>query len=232
MNIFYRSVKTMDNRFPKYIKVLVRKLEFLSIPNLGMLLAGLGVLGFLGRMAPNVPMEQFVFDPNLFLAGEWWRIVTFPVVEVPTGPIWFLFYVFYVYFIASGLEEGWGVAPLTVFVLMGYLTSIASLFYVGHYTPGVWQYFIENLTFAYGTLFPEMTFHIFGILPVKAKWIAIIYGALTLFRFVFASLTGKVFLLIVFFPYLFFFLPLLISSGRSYLNTRKRRKRYDEGMWK
>lgn len=98
----------MDNRFPKMVRFLVQKLDFLAIPNLGLLLAGLAVLGFVGQVLLQAPIEKFIFDPVRVLQGEWWRLLTFPLSEAPSNPIWLLFYCFYVYFIMNALEGTWG----------------------------------------------------------------------------------------------------------------------------
>ncbi len=53
----------MDDRFPKPLRFLVNKLSFLGIPNLGILIAGLAILGFVGQTILNAPMDRFIFDP-------------------------------------------------------------------------------------------------------------------------------------------------------------------------
>src|SRR5690606_7642001 len=103
----------MDDRFPKPLRWIVDRLSFIAVPNLGMLLAGLAVLGFVGRNMMGAPMEQFTFHPYLVLQGEWWRLITFPVSEAPSNPIFLLFYCFYIYFIMNAMEGDWGAGPLT-----------------------------------------------------------------------------------------------------------------------
>lgn len=217
----------MDERFPRYVRVIVRRLSFLSIPNLGMLMAGFGVLGFMGHISGSVPMDRFVFDPYLFMQGEWWRLLTFPVAEAPSSPIWLLFYVLFVYYIMNGLEEGWGVAPLTVFTLFSYLACLGSTFYAGG-PIRMWQFVIENIMFAYSTLYPDMTFHIFGIFPVKAKWLGMIYGAIALLGF----FNSPVLHTILYSPYLFFFGPYLYSTVRYSMKNKARKSQFDRDMWK
>lgn len=217
----------MDNRFPKYVHTLVKRLSFLSIPNLGMLLAGFGVLGFIGYMSGTVPMGRFVFHPQLFIEGEWWRILTFPVAEAPTGPLMLLFYVFFVYYVMNHMEQDWGVAPLTIFVLFAYLAGIAGSFYLWS-ASGIWRSVLDNVLFAYGTLYPEQTFHLFGVFPVKAKWLALFYAALKIPMII----SAPIFSALTFFPYIFFFGPVLFNLVASSQRTRQRRQKYDEDMWK
>lgn len=221
----------MDERFPKYLRVIVKKLSFLALPNLGMLLAGFAVLGFIGNQFLNAPMAQFMFDPQRVLAGEWYRLLTFPVSEAPTNPILLLFYCLYVYFIVNALEETWGVASVTVFTLFAYVCGLAGAFLMGGVVP-IWIYVVQNLSLAFGTIFPEIELHLFGILPVKAKWLAVFAGGLVILQFLGAGVWYKGFLLLVHTPYLLFFGPMVYRAIRNRRNTQTRRNRYDKDMWR
>lgn len=221
----------MDERFPRYLRVVVNKLSFLALPNLGMLLAGFAVLGFVGKTMLGAPMEQFLFDPDRVLAGEWWRLITFPVSEAPTNPLILLFYCLYVYFIVGALESAWGAGPLTVFTLFAYLCALGGSFFVGAPVP-IWIFVIENLSLAFGTVFPEVELHLFGIIPVKAKWLAVLAGVILLIQFLGAGVFLKVFYVIVLLPYLVFFGPLLFRLARMKWSTSRRRKRFDQDMWR
>lgn len=222
----------MDYRFPKYLRWVVRKLDFLALPNLGMLLAGLAVLGFVGSHMLGAPMGQFSFDPyRVLYHGEWWRLITFPVSEAPSSPIFLLFYCFYIYFIMNSMEQSWGTAPLTIFTLFAYMCALAGSFLVGAPVP-IWIYVVENMTLAFGTLFPDVELHLFGIIPIKAKWLAVFAGGMILLQFLPAGLLGKVFLLVVLLPYFIFFGPWLVQSGIGKWKTRQRRRRFNSDMWR
>ncbi len=225
----------MDDRFPKYLRVLVKKLSFLALPNLGMLLAGFAVLGFIGQNMLGAPMAQFMFDPQRVMAGEWWRLLTFPVSEAPSNPILLLFYVLYVYFISNALEESWGTAPLTVFTLLAYMCGLGGAFLIG-IPVGIWIYVIQNLSLAFGTIFPDIELHLLGIVPVKAKWLAVIFGGMVVLQFLTAGWWMKAFLLLVHLPYLLFFSPIVYravkyrSSGGG--GRGGRRPKLDKDMWR
>jgi hypothetical protein len=221
----------MDDRFPKYLRFLVRKLHFLALPNLGMLLAGFGVLGFVGIHFMGASMAQFMFDPNAVLAGEWWRLLTFPVSESPSNPILLLFYCLYVYFIMNALEESWGVAPLTIYTLFAYLCGMGGAFFIGGPMP-IWIYVVQNLSLAFGTVFPDIELHLFGLVPVKAKWLAIIAGALIGLQFVTSGWWMKGFLLIVHLPFLLFFGPMVFRAARGGRRASARRQNIDRDMWR
>ncbi len=222
----------MDDRFPKYLRWIVRKLNFLAIPNLGMLLAGFAVLGFIGANFLGTSLNQFVFDPQRVLVGEWWRLLTFPVSEAPTNPIMLVFYCLYVYFIMNALEETWGVVPLTLFTLLAYFCGLSGAFFLGG-SVAIWIYIVQNLSLAFGTIFPDIELHLLGIVPVKAKWLAVIFGATVLLQFITAGWWMKGFLLIVHLPYLLFFGPMVYRAIRYKQSTSgRRRPPMDRDMWR
>jgi hypothetical protein len=221
----------MDDRFPKYLRVIVRKLHFLALPNLGMLMAGFAVLGFIGTNFLGASMAQFVFDPGRVLDGEWYRLLTFPVSEAPNNPILLLFYCLYVYFIMNALEETWGVVPLTVYTLFAYFCGLAGAFYMGRPVQ-IWVYVVQNLSLAFGTIFPDVELHLLGIVPVKAKWLAVIFGGLVVLQFLTAPWWDKGFLLMVHLPYLLFFSPMVYRAVRHRRTAGARRKNLDRDMWR
>jgi hypothetical protein len=189
---------------------------------MGILIAGLAILGFVGQSLLGAPLERFLFDPELFMAGEYWRVFAFPTLN---DPLWLLFFVLYVYFIFGMLESSWGEAPTTLYTLLSYLAALGASFFAGQ-PLSIWTSVIENISLAFGTLFPEMEFYLFFILPVKAKWLAALAGALFFYQFLTGSWEMKVFLLIMLSPYLFFFGPVLGKLIRGKIRVMRNRKRF------
>ena len=221
----------MDSRFPKWLRTCVNKLDFLGIPNLAPLLCAMAVLAFVAKMMGGASIERFLFDPYLVLQGEWWRLFGFPVSDGLDNPVYLIFYVLYLYFVINTLESQWGPGPLTVFLLLGYLSALAASFLTMQ-PISIWFYILENVSLAFGTLFPDLELYIYFILPVKAKWLALLAGALILFKFIFASLLGKLFIAITLFPYLLFFSPMLISILKTKYQLSKNRKKFDRDSWR
>ncbi len=217
----------MDNRFPNWLKVVLRKLDFIGLPNIGMFVCGLSILGFFGLNFLGAPLERFIFDPYLVQQGEWWRLLSFPTGDGITNPIWFIFYVLYIYFVMSQMEAHWGPGPLTVFTFFAYWCAIGASFVAGR-PLSIWYHVVENLSLAFGTLFPNLELYLFFIIPVKAKWLAVFAGVLLLFQFIVGGWIEKAFLIIVLLPYLTFFGPSLVTEGKAIYRRRKNRGRMDD----
>lgn len=210
----------MDHRFPAWLRWTVKKLDFLALPNLGPLICGLAVLGFIGNQMLGAPLERFVFDPQAVMDGEYFRLFAFPTLS---EPLWLLFFCLYVYFVFNMLEESWGQGPVTLFTLFSYVMALTASF-VADRPLDIWSHVLENVSLAFGTLFPELEFLLLFILPVKAKYLAILAGVLSIVQFILGGPSTRIALPLVFLPYLIFFGPYLFGILRS--KIRKNRNRF------
>lgn len=216
----------MDDHLPRYLRWLIRKLGFLAVPNLGMLICGLAILAFLAQNFWGTPYERFVFDPDRVLEGEWWRLFAFPLSSSLDNPIWLLFYLLFVYYVLGALESAWGAAPLTLFVMLGYLSALGGAFLTGQ-PVSIWFYVLENAGLAFGTLFPNVELLLFLIIPVKAKWLAWLSVGLIGFQFFEGDIAVKIFIPIALFPYFLFFTPRLIHNIKTRIRVAKNRQRFN-----
>lgn len=225
----------MDHRFPSWLRTLVHKLDFLGLPNLGMLVCGLGALAYFAQISGFSAVDRFLFDPIAIMhQGEWWRLFAFPMSDpssTPSNPLFFFFFLLFTYFIFSSIEAQWGAGPLTVFVLVCYLSTIAGSLAL-MYPTNIWHYILLNVSLVFGTLFPNFEILLFFVLPVKAKWLTLFTAALLFVRFLLGSLGYKLFLLFALFPYFLFFGSFLFNEVRMKLKTVQNRKKFDKDMWR
>ena len=128
------------------------------------------------------------FDTSAILQGQVWRIITF--IFVPTGSSNIFFFVltlYFYYFIGSALEREWGSNKFTVFYFFGVILNIILGFFVGTAS----MYYVNMSMFlAFATLYPNLQFLLFFIIPVKAKWLAWIdaaYFLIAVFQYLFTG---------------------------------------------
>ena len=77
-------------------------------------------------------------------------------------------------FIGNALEREWGSNKFTIFYFFGILLNILVGFLVGTAS----MYYVNmSMFFAFATLYPNLQFLLFFIIPVKAKWLAWIDAA-------------------------------------------------------
>lgn len=130
----------------------------------------------------------FSFNATAILHGQVWRLVTFIFVPYFSSNIFFFaLSLYFYYFIGNALEREWGANKFTIFYAFGVLLNIAVGFLVGTAS----MYYVNmSMFFAFATLYPDLQFLLFFIIPVKAKWLAwfdAAYFALAVFQFVIAG---------------------------------------------
>ena len=126
----------------------------------------------------------FSFNASAILSGQIWRLVTFIFVPYSgQGLFFFALTLYFYYFIGTALEREWGSNKFTVFYFFGVLLNILIGFLVG----GASMYYVNmSMFFAFATLYPDLQFLLFFIIPVKAKWLAwfdAAYFALAVFQY-------------------------------------------------
>jgi membrane associated rhomboid family serine protease len=111
----------------------------------------------------------FALDRSAIFRGEVWRLFTYQFIQ--GGALALFFDLLILYIMGAVLEELWGTWDFLAFYFLSLLGSAA----VGlaFDFPLMGAYFLTySLLFAYAHTFPEQTFLIFFVIPVKVKWLA------------------------------------------------------------
>jgi hypothetical protein len=183
---------------------LEKKFRNYAITNITLYLIVGQVLFFLFHMSGKFILERVVLVPNLVLAGEWWRMLTFLFIPPLTNPL-FAFFAWYMFYLMGGALEGhWGAFRYNLFLLTGYIVTVAVSFLFPFY-PATNIFIGGSVFLAFAFLFPDFEILIFFILPVKMKWLALItwigYG----YQFFVGSSPTRMFILASVSNFLIFF---------------------------
>jgi hypothetical protein len=166
------------------LDILERKLGRFAVPQITLGLIVCQVIIFVADVvldpgAPQPFSERFLLIPEKVLAGEVWRLVSFLVLPPAVGSLslgtifWSLIFWYAFYFMGTALERTWGTFRYNVFLLIGYVATVAASFIIPALPAS--NAFLEGSVFlAFAYPYPEFEFYIFFILPVKAKWLALI----------------------------------------------------------
>ena len=174
----------------------------LGIPNLMKYIALGNVFVFIADLLMNGLVSYWIsFIPELILRGQVWRLVTFIFVPVNTGAstifghaFFFALTTFFYYWIGSALERQWGTTRFTVFYGLGVILNILSGFFIygvmlGQFTglgataeqardflasfsTASMSYVNMSMFFSFATLYPDTQVALYGIIPLKVKWLA------------------------------------------------------------
>jgi hypothetical protein len=156
-----------------WIDKLDRKFRRYGIPNITMYLIIGQALLFLFHLSGRFILERVVLIPELVMAGEWWRLITFLLIP-PLTNIIFAFFAWYLFYLMGNALEGhWGAFRYNLFLLIGYVVTVVATFFFPY--SAATNIFIGGSVFlAFAYLYPDFQLYIFFVLPVKIKWLAII----------------------------------------------------------
>ena len=160
-----------------------------GIPNLMKMIMMGNVAVFLLDMVSKGTFSQIVaFYPELILRGQVWRLLSFVFVPLNSGILWFVLSVMLYYYLGSALERHWGTARFTMFYLLGVVLNVVIGFVLyfamgrPHPVQTANMYYVNmSLFLAFATLYPEMQLYLYGLIPIKVKWLALIDVALFAF---------------------------------------------------
>ena len=144
----------------------------ISIENLMTYIAASMAIIFVGDLFTDGMMSSFLsFNRDAILQGQVWRLITFLMLPQSSSPIWIVFSIYFYWFIGKETENQWGSHNLTMYFLTGAVLLIASGFATG-YTNASFLYF--SLFLVYAHLNPYHQFLMFMVIPIEARWMALI----------------------------------------------------------
>jgi len=166
----------------RILDVLERRIRPVAIPYLAPALVALQVVVYcwIAIMSPQSSagaVDRLAMIPARVLEGEWWRPVTFLAVPPPTNPIFAIFAWMLFAMMGMALERTWGAARFNLFMLIGWVVTIAASF-ASPEQATVNGFLGLSVFLAFAAINPEFEIRLFLVLPVKVKWLAWISWAL------------------------------------------------------
>lgn len=173
--------------------------------------------------------SYLALHPGAIMHGQVWRLVTFIFYPPSESPLAAALMIFLYYHIGTSLEQVWGSFKFNVYYLMGILGLIIASFvgYYGFGSPMMLTMLDLNMTMflAYAVTFPNVQLYIYFVLPIKVKWLGVLYGLITVFNFLNGSMASRVTILLSFANFIVFFL--LTRRSFSRINPKEIKRRRD-----
>ena len=181
-----------------WLDKLERKIGRFAIPNLTVYLLIGYVIGF-GIMYLMPEMVGYLtLEPALILRGQVWRLISWVLIP-PTGNlISLVFLVLLYYSLGTALERTWGSFRYNVYIFSGLLFTVLAVF--GLYAFYYFRYGVEvplsmigligtnyitmSIFLAFAAIYPNMEVMLYFILPIKMKWMALVYVVLAGYDFI------------------------------------------------
>ena len=178
-----------------------------AIKNLSLILIMCYACGYLMKwINPGFFTYLYLNPYEIIHHFQIWRLVTWLIVPPDSFDFWTLLMLYFYYSIGTSLERTWGTYRYNVYIFSGILFTAAGAFILygvssllGAQSLGLWMtvdgyityptmfstYYVNMSIFlAYAATFPDYEVLLFFILPIKVKFLGIIYGAMLIYQFI------------------------------------------------
>ena len=222
-----------------------RKFGKYAIKNLSFVLVVCYAVGYVLRIMDRSDTLIFFLslDPYAILHGQVWRLVTWILIPPPSGNIVFTLIMLYFYCsIGTTLERTWGTYRYNVYLLQGMVFTIAGsfLFLAFQYVFNgnnvtEYDFLFSSLYFstyyinmsiflAFAATFPDVEVLLMFIIPIKVKWLGVIYGVMLLFEFLQSGVDRKFAIAASLLNFIVFFVT---SRNMMHLNPKQIHRRQE-----
>lgn len=202
-----------------FLNKMERKWGRYAIRNLSGVIIAMYVIGYvLDVFAPSV-FQWLTLEPYYILHGQVWRLLTWVLIPPSDLDLFTIIMLFFYYSIGNSLEQTWGRFRYNAYIFSGILSTVIGAFalyailYVVMGTNVLFEsslfstYYINMSIFlAFAVSYPDMQVLLYFIIPIKMKWMGILYGIFILFSFVQSNWVGRVAIIASLFNFIVFFL--------------------------
>ncbi len=202
-----------------------RKFGKYAIRNLPLIMIICYGVGYVIRYINPGFLLYLNLNPYEIIHGQVWRILTWLLVPPnDNNVLWVLVMLFCCYSIGTSLERTWGTYRFNVYVLSGIgfmLLGAFAIMVIAHVAGGYLMaalygqyvaasfstyYIYMSILLAFAATFPDAMFLFMFFIPVKAKWMSIVYLVLLAIQFITGNLFVRVALATSLVNFLIFYL--------------------------
>ena len=156
-----------------------------GIPNLMLYICiGNAVMYVISMVSQNYTLYNLLcFNRRLILQGQVWRLFTYPLTYLTSNILLMAISLLCYYSLGNAMERIWGTLKFNIF----YLTGVVLMdIYAMIFNCSANVYYLNmSLFLGYATLFPDASFLLFFIIPVKA-WVLVLFDLVIILLGVFS----------------------------------------------
>ena len=214
-------------------RIEIRVGRYRGIRNLITLIVGAMAAVYVADLfAPTVGFylsSYLAFDRTMILRGQIWRLVTFVITPPNTSLLWIIMQLLFIHFTGQMLQNHWGTLRFNIFYLVGVVGSAIAGMITGYAT----SYYLNlSMFLAVAILYPMMQINVYGILPIRMKWLALIDVLLLLPGLINGFWGEKAAILVSLGNVALFFYDRLIRSIKDAKRRYEWRKNWRNSKWR
>ncbi len=215
-----------------------------AVRNISLVLILCYVAGYVIQLINGRFLSYLTLDPYAILHGQVWRLFTWIVVPPSKADIFTVIMLLFYYNIGTTLENTWGTWRYNVYLLSGMVFTVIGSFIwfavlcvmgggfgaqvafnSAQYSVLFSTYYINMSIFlAFAATFPEVRVLLMFVIPVKVKWMGILYGLLLTYDFFVSDLAVKIVIGSSLLNFVIFFIT---SRNRIHMSPRQMKRRVE-----
>lgn len=197
-----------------FLNKMERKWGKYAIRNLPAVIIALYVAGYILSVFQPEILGYLTLEPYYILRGQVWRLVTWIIVPPSSLDVFTIIMLFFYYSIGKTLEQTWGAFRFNVYIFSGILFTAVGAFLLYFLLGGnvafgglFSTYYINMSIFlAFAVSYPDMQVLLYFIIPIRMKWMGLLYAVFILNEFIQSGWIGRVAILASLLNFLIFFL--------------------------
>lgn len=198
-----------------FLNKMERKYGKYALNNLPMIIIILYAIGYTLMVLQPGFLNYLTLEPYDILHGQIWRLVTWLIIPPESLSLFTVIMLFFYYSLGKTLERTWGAFRFNVYILSGVVFTVLGAFLLYFILGGNVRfgglffstYYINMSIFlAFAASYPNMEVMLYFLIPIKIKWMGLLYGVFIVYEFIQTSWVGKVAILASLLNFLIFFL--------------------------
>jgi hypothetical protein len=207
------------------LNTLEKYLGRLAIPGLIRYVVALNALVFVLNLLSPDYVGMLALNRGAILDGQVWRLITWIFIPTVSGIIWVVFYLMFTWWMGDLIESTWGTFRLNLYYLTGYLGCTAAALFLGQSFGNI--ALNTSLLFAAGTIAPELQIMLFGIIPLRLKWVALISAVFHGLSMIAGDWGMRAAIVVAYINYLLFFGPTFFRHSVESRRIAARRAKFE-----
>jgi len=177
-------------------------------------------------------LAWIIYDAGLIRLGQVWRLFSWVFFPASLNALFFLFAAMFTLYVSNGLEQEWGSFRVNLYVI-GTTVCLALAGFLP-FADGIgilygW-FFFTAMFLAFASIYPDTSIYLFGLIPIKAKWLAladVLYLVSMILQAPVPLVAGLV-AIAGLLPFLISFGPGFVESFRRSSEAKVRRHRFEQ----
>lgn len=215
------------------LRKLERKFGKYAIKNLTTYVIFTYLLGYLFLLFGQDLISYVILDPAKVLEGEIWRLFTWVLIPPTSLSVLTILTLYFYYTIGKSLEIIMGDFVYNLYIFGGIFISVLA-FFISYFifpmditfaaSPSTY-WLCMSLYLAFAMTFPNQQVLFMFFIPVKMKWLALVYFAFIVVEFAYGNIVNRIMIVASLLNFIIYF---LLSRKRQYIRPSeiKRKQQY------